>query len=280
MASLVQQTSAPPFEVIVVDNDANRSGEPIARRFTDSLRINYLVEPVRGLGRVRNRAVAAGTGEFLAFIDDDEWATPQWLAELDRRATESAADAVIGHVNLMFDDDVPLHVRSCRLFQRNNLADDQPVPWMLTSTSNAYVRRRALPDQSVPFSLRYDLTGGEDIDLFSRMIDSGARVFAASRAVVFEHRPLRRANMYWLLRRSMRNGTNLVRLRWSRLSTGRRLYLGLGAAYRGTSEGLRGLSVWRRNRAIGTEHFLTMAECFGRVAGLFGISIEEYRNHP
>lgn len=280
LTSLTQQVGAPTFEVVVVDNDLHRSGESVARRFAESLRLTYLVEPIRGLARVRNCAVAGSNGEFLAFIDDDEWATQHWLAELDARASERAADAVIGSVTLAFDEEVPDHVRGCSLFQRNMIADGELVPWVFAHTSNAYVRRGALPDQSNPFSARFDLTGGEDIDLFSRMIDHGAKVVSATRAEVFEHRPLRRANMYWLLRRSLRNGNNAVGIEWSGFGKARLLRLGLGAAYRSASEGLTGLRVWRGNRAAATVHFISMAERFGRVTGLLGIPIQEYRNHP
>jgi glycosyltransferase involved in cell wall biosynthesis len=280
LTSLTQQTGAPPFEVVVVDNDVGRSAEPVARSFTDSLRLTYLVEPLRGLARVRNRAVAGSNGDFLAFIDDDEWATPHWLAELDARATERNADVVVGSVTVLFDKEVPEHVRSCSLFQRNNVADGEPVPWKFTHTSNAYVRRSALPDQSSPFSLKFDLTGGEDVELFARMIAGGASVIAASRAEVFEHRALRRANMFWLLRRSMRNGNNSVEIEWSRLSGARRLRLGLGAGYRSISEGVIGLRAWRRDRAAATMHFINMAERLGRITGLLGIRVQEYRKHP
>jgi hypothetical protein len=58
------------------------------------------------------------------------------------------------------------------------------------------------------------------------------------------------------------------------------LRLGLGAGYRGITEGLVGLKDWRRSRATATAHFINMAERFGRVTGLLGISIREYRNHP
>ena len=59
LTSLVEQEQAPPFEVIVVDNDAECSAKPAADEFRDRLSLTYLVEPIRGLARVRNRAVAA-----------------------------------------------------------------------------------------------------------------------------------------------------------------------------------------------------------------------------
>ena len=65
---LVEQQEAPPFEVAVVDNDAGGSTETVAAEFRDRLSLTYLVEPVRGLARARNRSVAASTSKFLAIV--------------------------------------------------------------------------------------------------------------------------------------------------------------------------------------------------------------------
>ena len=38
--------------------------------------MQYTVEPVRGIARARNRSLELATGEYIAFIDDDEEAAP------------------------------------------------------------------------------------------------------------------------------------------------------------------------------------------------------------
>ena len=159
--------------MVIVDNDREKSAEVVALAFRDKLPLTYLVEPVRGIARCRNRAVAASRSPFLAFIDDDEWATPQWLAALERESERSAADAVIGRVEVVFDPEVPELVRQCGLFDPSPLPDGAVVPWYMTRTNNAYVRRDALPDRDAPFSTRFDLIGGEDVHLFKSMIELG-----------------------------------------------------------------------------------------------------------
>jgi len=277
--SIVEQTAAPALEVVVVDNDAAQSAKTVARDFQSRLPLNYLVEPKRGLARVRNRAVSAARGKFLAFIDDDEWASRAWLAELDHQADKASADVVIGPVTLVFEDGVPDYIRTCKLFQRANVSDGAPVPWYFTHTSNAYVRKAALPEGESPFATRYDLTGGEDTDLFVRMIAAGARIVGAERARVCEYRELGRANLRWVLRRSMRNGHNSFVREWSALSQGRRLALGVAAGWQGAKEGIVAANAWRRNRRRAMDHFVDMGERWGRLAGVLGIPIQEYRNH-
>jgi len=279
LTSLAGQRDAPRFDVIVVDNDVKRAGEGVALRFRDRLDLTYVVEPTRGLSRVRNRAVAESNGTFLAFIDDDEWATPNWLARLAAKAEDHFADVVVGPVTIVFDESVPQHIRSCSLFARTAMADGATLPWYRTHTSNAYVRRSALPDQRSPFSAIFDLTGGEDVDLFARMIDHGALVVAAAEAGVFEYRPAHRANLRWVLRRGLKNGTLMAGREWSQLGALARLNLGLLAGWQGMALAFAGLAGWRKDPAKAMGHLIEMASNIGRLASVFGIKIYEYRNH-
>ena len=275
LAALAQQIEPPPFEVVVVDNDARGPAVDVVEPFRCQLRLSYFVQPLRGLTHSRNMAVERSIGAYVAFIDDDEWPRPDWLANLHRMATNRAADAVFGPVLVQFADGVPRHVRGCRLFTHQLPEHGASVPWHTTRTSNAYVRRAALPDPSRPFRDAFNLTGGEDCDLFKRMLDNGAVAIAAADAVVYEHRPLRRSDTLWCLRRAFRNGgmeTELL-LGEMELSTRRR-----AAAARARRELLHGLK--RLIRPKGEPRFnnlLLIPMAFGRVAYAYGIRYEEYK---
>jgi succinoglycan biosynthesis protein ExoM len=279
LQSLVAQERAPPFNVIVVDNDKERSGEPIAERFRGPLDLTYLVEPVRGIARTRNRAVAAARAPMLAFIDDDEWARPDWLLQMSAVARQSNADVVIGRVESVFAAEVPDYIRFCGLFETRNDANHAAVPWWGTLTGNALVRRAALPDRAAPFATRYDLTGAEDIQMFKRMIDHGARVVAAANALVFEHRPAARANLRWVVIRALRNGATIAEIEWApggfATQARRMLHSGRYAIARAASVAAH----WRRDRVLATRRLLQACEEVGKMLHLLGGSIEEYRTH-
>jgi succinoglycan biosynthesis protein ExoM len=193
LTSLVEQDEAPPFRVIVVDNDVERSAEPVAEKFRGRLSLTYLVEPVRGLARVRNRAVAASNLKYLAFIDDDHCAGPRWLASHYKIAIQANADAVVGTSTVLFDEEVPDFIKACDIFVKKLYADGETVPWYDGRVANCIIRRDALPHASAPFSESFDLTGGEDVDLFHRMIDDGALVVAPAQARTVSYRPANRA---------------------------------------------------------------------------------------
>jgi succinoglycan biosynthesis protein ExoM len=279
LASLVEQQEAPPFEVVVVDNDAGGSAEPVVAEFRERLSLSYSVEPVRGLARVRNRAVTASTAKFLAFVDDDEWVSPMWLAAHYRVATQMNAGAVIGPVDFLFDKEVPDFIRTCGLFNRRRYADGEVMPLSHTSTNNCFVRRDALPHPTAPFSTSFDLTGGEDIHLFRRMIDDGVRIVAASQARVFEHRAASRANLSWILRRAFRNGGTIVEVDWKPCDWVQRVRRTVDASVEGVRHAARAGRHWRRDKTLAVQNLMQACEEFGKVLRQLGIRIEEYRHY-
>jgi succinoglycan biosynthesis protein ExoM len=276
--SLVTQGSAPPFEVTVVDNDGARSAEPVAERFSDRLDLSYFVEPVRGLARVRNCAVRNSGSPFIAFIDDDEWAAPEWLAKMKRIADRTRADAVIGPVWQTFAPEVPDFIKQCGMFNKPARADGTDLPWYETRTGNALVRRSSLPDLRAPFAIRFDLIGGEDTDMFKRMLEGGARIVAAADADVFEYRPADRATLKWIMRRAMRNGGNIAELAGEHLRHSR-LHRLTEAGQGATSHGAKVIRHWRMDRGEAMRHLILACEQIGRIFHIAGYSIEEYRHH-
>jgi len=202
------------------------------------------------------------------------------LARLAQKAEESFADVVIGRVMPHFDKAVPDYIRTCSMFSRSPPADGATLPWYLTCTNNSYVRRSALPDQETPFANRFDLTGGEDIDLFSRMIDHGAKVVAAIGAEAFEERPAHRANLRWVLRRSLRNGANAGAAESAGIRAGRRFAPAWSSCSEAGVNAILGSIAWFRDRRAATDHLINMAFELGRLEGLFGFNVQEYRRHP
>lgn len=276
--SLAAQAGAPPFEVVIVDNDAAGSAGPVVRRFSGRLPLHYEVEPLPGLSRVRNRCVAASCGAFLAFIDDDEVAPARWLATLDRVRRSTRAAAVFGPVFIEFDARVPVGIRLCRLLRPQVAPECTELHWLQSRTSNAYVDRLALPANEPPFRADFDETGGEDVDLFGRMAMAGAR-FASGGAdsAVTEFREWRRSNLTWVMRRSIRNGGNDAYRLWRGKSLASRLKLSVRCLAGGIADLLRAARNARggeKQQAV--EAFIDACEDFGRALTVFRYRLREY----
>jgi cellulose synthase/poly-beta-1,6-N-acetylglucosamine synthase-like glycosyltransferase len=68
-----------PTDVLVVDNTpGSEETASVAHEF----RARYVVEPVPGLSRARNRGLAECDTEIVAFLDDDAIPAPDWLGNL------------------------------------------------------------------------------------------------------------------------------------------------------------------------------------------------------
>ena len=90
------RTDYPRLEVLVVDNaPADDAAEELVRGGRYPARVRYLREPVAGLARAHNRALAEVRGAITAFTDDDTMVDPDWPAAL---ASAFAGSARIGCV--------------------------------------------------------------------------------------------------------------------------------------------------------------------------------------
>lgn len=94
LASLVA-LDAPAHEIIVVDNSPATDA---AREACERFAVRYVLEPLPGQSRARNRGIACATGDVIAFTDDDCVTDPAWLARLGVELADQRVMAVTGIV--------------------------------------------------------------------------------------------------------------------------------------------------------------------------------------
>ena len=93
--SAVARLDPMPDEILVVDNtQGNEETASLSREFG----ARYVVEPVPGLSRARNRGLAECDTEIVAFLDDDAIPAPDWLGILVGPFADSQTAASTGRV--------------------------------------------------------------------------------------------------------------------------------------------------------------------------------------
>lgn len=201
-------------EVVVVDNDSQASArvtiEDVAVGFPLVLR--YFCEPRSGVSHARNRCVAEAQGEWIAFIDDDEYAEPDWLAEHWNLGRDSAIDGVFGPVLSDFVTPPPQWLLSSGAHQRSRMPTGTPMDYTNCRTGNVLFRR-ALWEAEGGFDAVLAASGGEDSDFFWRCLQRGARFVWCDTAVVHETVPASRMQRAWFLERAYRGGRTYTYLR-------------------------------------------------------------------
>ena len=192
------------LELVVVDNDA----APSARGPVEVLAaaapfpVRYVHEPRPGVANARNAGVEAARGAFIAFLDDDEEASPGWLAALIAVQNRFDADLVFGPVRARLPDSVVEHRAYLeRFFSRRDHALEGLIDHYY-GCGDSLVRRAALPPRPRPFSEARNHRGGEDDLLFSEMKAKGARLAWAPEAWVWEHPAPARLGLSYTLRRA------------------------------------------------------------------------------
>jgi succinoglycan biosynthesis protein ExoM len=196
------------LELIVADNDAGRSAEAAAAelRTAAPFPLVYLCEPTPGVASVRNAGVAAASAPLIAFLDDDEEASPGWLAALLEVQQSFDADAVFGPVRGFAPAEVRAHRGYLeRFFSREGPAEAQLLD-RVYGCGDSLIRRAALPDPERPFSLARNQIGGEDDELFQQMKARGARFAWAPEAWVWEHPEPSRLSLRYTLHRAFAYG--------------------------------------------------------------------------
>lgn len=199
------------IRVIVADNDDAPSAEPDVSRAAAQMKtpVVYLHAPSRNISIARNACLEHADANWIAFIDDDERAAPDWLASLLAAAEGNRADGVFGPVMAQYGHDAPDWVREYDYLSTWPQMRGGEV--QTGYTGNAILRWRGSPFVAQRFSLQKGKTGGEDTEFFFRLWRAGARFAVADSALVYEGVEPRRLNFHWIRKRKFRAGQSYGR---------------------------------------------------------------------
>lgn len=195
------------YSILVVDNDRQMSAKETVTLFKKTLpvEIDYVPEPLRGIPIARNRAVKESRGTYVAFVDDDEFATQSWLANLYHAAKDYGVMGVLGPVKPHFPVQPPRWVVKSGLFDRRSFKTGTKLDWHDTRTGNVLLNRAIFADEKNLFNPK--IGHGEDKDFFRRMIAQGHCFVWCNEAEVYETEPPERFKRTYFLRRALIRGS-------------------------------------------------------------------------
>jgi succinoglycan biosynthesis protein ExoM len=195
------------YSIVIMDNDASESARPLveSRARESPLAISYHVEPQQNIALARNRAVASAKGDYLAFIDDDEWPDSAWLLNLFLAIRHFKTAGILGPVIPRFGIKPPSWVLKGRFFERPIHSTGDGLEWKNTRTGNVLLRRDLFTNDPDWFNPRFG-SGGEDRDFFRRKIEEGHVFVWCEEAPVFESVPPERWGIKVLMKRALLRG--------------------------------------------------------------------------
>ena len=100
LETIVNQTY-PNLEIILVNDGSPDKSEEICKEFfkRDS-RIRYVRQVNGGLSAARNTGIDLATGDYITFVDPDDWVTEDYVETLYTQLKKYEADVSIANYNL------------------------------------------------------------------------------------------------------------------------------------------------------------------------------------
>jgi len=201
--SLIAQIVAPQIavDIVVVDNEGEPNNAALVQELSAGSRfpLHYVHEPRRGISQARNAALEKCRSlavDWIAFTDDDCWASPTWLMNLLDAAHRHEADVVYGRREFLFPAPLPFWAMRA---EQGTHAEGEQLPY--AATHNVLASARLLDGDA---RMRFDerLTHGEDTDFFHRAAKQGARIVYSADPLVVEMVSADRATLHYQTRRA------------------------------------------------------------------------------
>lgn len=211
------------YSIVVADNDREESAKAPTVVFAASsgIETKYSMEPTPNIALARNAVVRNARGEYLAFIDDDEFPIADWLFHAWRACNAHNVAGVLGPVLPHYEIEPPAWVKRAKFYDRPRHETGYVMAWQKSRTGNVLLRRKVLEGVQPVFTPAFG-EGGEDVDFFKRMNAAGHRFIWCDEAPVYETVPEHRWQRRFLIQRALLRGQQTFRQpknRWKNVAT-------------------------------------------------------------
>ncbi|MDK8087059.1 glycosyltransferase family 2 protein [Lactobacillus paragasseri] len=93
------------LEIILVDDGSTDHTPEICEKYREKYdQIRVLHKKNGGVGSSRNAGLALATGEYVLFVDHDDWLDQHHIEDLYNLAVKNKADIAAGNFNIFYDD--------------------------------------------------------------------------------------------------------------------------------------------------------------------------------
>jgi GT2 family glycosyltransferase len=208
------------WHILVVDNASEDDTQKVIRDAIAAypqITIRSSFEPQVGFAYPRNRAVRETDSTWIAFLDDDQIADPDWLIELWKAVERNNAVCVGGVVKLRFAEPSFQPGPYCRqlLGETDPDAKERPYgPGFEPGTGNLLIRKEAISECG---GFLEDHDGrGEDAIMFAKMRAFGHVAWFTPHAIIHHVIPARRncPSAYLALAKESSNAGDFGWIRW------------------------------------------------------------------
>lgn len=164
LESLVTQTLS-DIEIITVDDGSTDDSKKIIENYIEKYpeKIRYYYKENEGLSSARNYGIPYAHGEYIAFLDSDDYIEPTMYEEMYNVAKKENSDMVECDFIWEFPDKITYDYGTIYKGKKEALEKARVVAW------NKLIKREIIEKEKIefPYGLRY-----EDVEFFYKILPS------------------------------------------------------------------------------------------------------------
>lgn len=205
---LAQSAQDQICEIIIADNDPKGSAKAYvsAAAKAAKTKIIYLHVTAPGVSNARNGALGVAKGRYIAWLDDDQDASVNWLEDLLDTARRTQAGLIFSPTIARIPGQSRYNAYYERFFERKGPGIKDGVIDHFYGCGNSLMDRAVCDIPNPAFDPKANETGGEDDMLFSHIMHKGAKAAWRESAICWEDIRPHRASIAYVKTRSFAFG--------------------------------------------------------------------------
>ncbi len=199
------------IDVVVADDSRDRSAAKIVSEMKMGLPVTVINVASGNVAVARNACLDGATGEFIAFIDDDEIAGPRWISHFVEDAIKLDVDCLFAPVEPDYGPHAPAWIVALNPLFPSEVRTARRGDFVVGRTGNSLLKRSFLDCNNLRFDESFG-AGIEDLHFFALCRAKDAKMATTDRAVVCETVEPDRTALSYVLRSCFARGKGYARV--------------------------------------------------------------------
>ena len=211
------------YEILIIDNASTDDTQKTVKGFSAIKNLAYIQEPILGLSQARNTGLTHAQGEYIAFMDDDAVAAPDWLEKILKafRSAPGRVGCVGGKIDLVWENPRPHWVSKemCSCLGQLDIGKHPSIlkgdTYFLHGVNMAFPKNIFNSISKFNNSLGRKgslLLSGEEVSVQKELIKKGYLCLYDPNIYIQHRVPVERLTQTWFLKRMAWEGISLARI--------------------------------------------------------------------
>lgn len=143
------------MEVLIINDGSPDNSEEIILEYCEKYKtiITYYKKPNGGLSDVKNYGLKKARGEYVIFLDSDDYVEQKMYKEMLGRAISEDADVVVCDISMVYEDGTASCITQCNNTIRSDVFHQVIDTWLVAASWNKLVRRKLYEGLDFPVGL-------------------------------------------------------------------------------------------------------------------------------